>query len=50
MLAFPYRVRTYSGTCDDPKKLVTGKDQHYDGSEELGAAVTGETSPEASRR
>ncbi|WP_079072264.1 RHS repeat-associated core domain-containing protein [Streptomyces canus] len=41
MLAFPYRVRTYSGTCDDPKKLVTGKDQYYDGSEELGAAVTG---------
>ncbi|WP_258543943.1 RHS repeat-associated core domain-containing protein [Streptomyces ipomoeae] len=39
MLAFPYRVRTYSGSCDDPKSLITGKDQYYDGSDELGAPV-----------
>jgi RHS repeat-associated protein len=41
MLAFPYRVRTYNGTCDDPKSLVNGKDQYYDGATDLGAAVTG---------
>lgn len=39
-LAFPYRVRTYDGTCDDPKSLITGKDQYYDGATELGAPVT----------
>ncbi|WP_406215274.1 RHS repeat-associated core domain-containing protein [Streptomyces canus] len=40
MLAFPYRVRTYTGTCEDPKSLVTGKDQYYDGASEPGAPVT----------
>ncbi|MCI3270320.1 RHS repeat-associated core domain-containing protein [Streptomyces cylindrosporus] len=39
-LAFPYRIRTYSGTCADPKSLITGKDQYYDGSTDLGAPVT----------
>jgi RHS repeat-associated protein len=40
MLAFPYRVRTYSGTCDDPKSLVGGKDQYYDGASSPATAVT----------
>ncbi|MGW1212968.1 RHS repeat-associated core domain-containing protein [Streptomyces sp. NPDC002499] len=40
MLAFPYRVRAYSGTCAEPKALINGKDQYYDGSGELGGAVT----------
>jgi RHS repeat-associated protein len=40
MLAFPYRVRAYSGGCDAPKALINGKDQYYDGSGELGGAVT----------
>jgi RHS repeat-associated protein len=40
MLAFPYRVRAYSGTCADPKALINGKDQYYDGSGDLGGTVT----------
>ncbi|MFE1957832.1 RHS repeat-associated core domain-containing protein [Streptomyces sp. NPDC059479] len=39
MLAFPHRVRAYTGTCAEPKTLITGKDQYYDGSTELGAPV-----------
>ncbi|MEU1267409.1 RHS repeat-associated core domain-containing protein [Streptomyces sp. NPDC005799] len=40
MLAFPYRVRAYSGSCADPKALINGKDQYYDGSGDLGGAIT----------
>lgn len=40
MLTFPYRMRTYEGTCDAPTALVSGKDQYYDGSSELGAPVS----------
>lgn len=40
MLTFPYRVRTYEGTCDAPTALITGKDQYYDGSSELGGPVS----------
>ncbi|GAA5039038.1 RHS repeat-associated core domain-containing protein [Actinopolymorpha pittospori] len=39
MLAFPYRVRTYAGSCDKPSSLVTGKDQYYDSSDKLGSPV-----------
>lgn len=40
MLAFPYRIRTYAGSCDEPTALVTGKDQYYDGSTDLGGPVS----------
>ncbi|MFD8079149.1 RHS repeat-associated core domain-containing protein [Streptomyces sp. NPDC059718] len=40
MVAFPYRIRTYAGSCDDPDALVNGKDQYYDGSGTLGATIT----------
>jgi RHS repeat-associated protein len=40
MLAFPYRVRSYDGPCDRTKTLISGKDQYYDGSTTIGAAVS----------
>lgn len=40
MLAFPYRARTYAGTCAAPTSLVTGKDTYYDGSNTLGGPVS----------
>ncbi|MFI9584320.1 RHS repeat-associated core domain-containing protein [Streptomyces sp. NPDC052236] len=40
MLAFPYRVRGYNGSCAEPTSLISGKDQYYDGSTQLGAPVT----------
>ena len=40
MLAFPHRVRSYTGACDAPTSLLSGKDQYYDGSTTLGAPVT----------
>jgi RHS repeat-associated protein len=40
MLSFPYRVRTYTGSCAAPTALVTGKDTYYDGSTTLGAPVS----------
>lgn len=39
MLAFPYRTRTYAGTCDAPTALVAGKDSYFDGSATLGGPV-----------
>jgi RHS repeat-associated protein len=39
-VAFPYRVRSYAGSCADPKSLISGKDQYYDGSTQLGGAVS----------
>ncbi|MDX6237282.1 MAG: hypothetical protein QOG10_2097, partial [Kribbellaceae bacterium] len=39
MLAFPYRIRTYVGTCAAPKSLVSGKDQYYGGSDIAGGPV-----------
>lgn len=40
MLALPYRVRSYTGTCAAPKALITGKDTHYDGAATAGAPIT----------
>lgn len=39
MLAFPYRVRAYNGTCTAPKSLISSKDQYYDGSDTAGGPV-----------
>lgn len=39
MLAFPYRIRTYEGTCAAPKSLISAKDQYYDGSDTVGGPV-----------
>ncbi|MFB6719398.1 RHS repeat-associated core domain-containing protein [Kribbella sp. NPDC056345] len=40
MLAFPYRIRTYEGTCAAPKSLISAKDQYYDGSATVGGPVS----------
>ncbi len=39
MLAFPYRIRSYEGTCAAPKSLISAKDQYYDGSDSVGGPV-----------
>lgn len=39
MLAFPYRVRNYEGSCAAPKSLISGKDQYYDGADTPDAPV-----------
>jgi YD repeat-containing protein len=39
MLSFPYRTRTYAGTCAAPTSLIAGKDTYYDGSDNLGGPV-----------
>ncbi|MER7243832.1 RHS repeat-associated core domain-containing protein [Kribbella sp. NPDC000426] len=39
MLAFPYRIRTYEGSCSAPKSLISAKDQYYDGSDTVGGPV-----------
>ncbi|MEU4602974.1 RHS repeat-associated core domain-containing protein [Kribbella sp. NPDC023972] len=40
MLAFPYRVRSYEGSCSAPKSLLSAKDQYYDGSDTVGGPVS----------
>jgi RHS repeat-associated protein len=40
MVAFPYRIRTYDGTCSAPKSLISGRDQYYDGSDTAGGPVS----------
>jgi RHS repeat-associated protein len=40
MLAFPYRIRTYDGSCSAPKSLISAKDEYYDGSDTAGGPVS----------
>jgi RHS repeat-associated protein len=39
MVAFPFRQRTYTGTCAAPAKLVSGTDTHFDGATSPGAPL-----------